>query len=101
MFNGINTAHLKIGLKKEKAMEAELKNRFCNITREIIKINLDSCESCTLMKKKREKRSVTVANGYVALNPCCQVCFLLKSIIKKILKKLRKTVEDINFSFGS
>lgn len=43
MFNVINTPHLKIGHKREKAMEAELKKKFCNITREVIKIYLDLC----------------------------------------------------------
>lgn len=41
MFNAINTAHLKIGHKKDKAMQAELKYTFCNISTEAIKIYLN------------------------------------------------------------
>lgn len=53
MYDVIHTAHLQIGHKREKAMENELKKKYCNITREVISIYLNLCQSCALKKKSK------------------------------------------------
>ena len=55
MYDIIHTAHLQIGHKREKAMENEIKNKYFNVTREVIHIYLDLCQSCALKKKAKSK----------------------------------------------
>ncbi|XP_055838407.1 KRAB-A domain-containing protein 2-like [Episyrphus balteatus] len=55
MFEAIHNAHLKIGHKKEKGMEFELKKMYCNITREVLAIYLKLCPTCALKRKYKEK----------------------------------------------
>ena len=55
MYDIIHTAHLQIGHKREKAMENEIKNKYFNVTREVIYIYLDLCQSCALKKKAKSK----------------------------------------------
>lgn len=73
MYSTIHSAHLRVGHKKEKAMEAELKKKFCNLTREVIKIYLDLCEPCALKKKSKSKGLVVKPMIMTALNSRCQV----------------------------
>ncbi|XP_054267157.1 KRAB-A domain-containing protein 2-like [Macrosteles quadrilineatus] len=73
MYDTIHSAHLCVGHKKEKAMEVELKKKFCNITREVIKIYLDMCEPCSLKKKSQSKGLVVKPIITTALNSRCQV----------------------------
>ncbi|KAJ8879729.1 hypothetical protein PR048_020337 [Dryococelus australis] len=55
MFDIIECAHHKLGHKKEKAMEVELKRNYANITREVINAYLNLCEPYTLKKKAKGK----------------------------------------------
>lgn len=74
MYDTIHSAHLRVGHKKEKAMEVELKKTFCNITREVIKIYLDLCEPCALKKKSKSKGLVVVEPIIISeSNSRCQV----------------------------
>lgn len=74
MYDTIHSAHLRVGHKKEKAMEVELKKTFCNITREVIKIYLDLCEPCALKKKSKSKGLVVVKPIIMSeSNSRCQV----------------------------
>lgn len=75
MFDVIHMAHLQIGHKKEKAMEIELKKKYCNITREVIQIYLNLCESCALKKKAKQKGLVVKPMVMSEMNSRCQVIF--------------------------
>lgn len=75
MYDIIHTAHLQIGHKKEKAMENELKNKYCNITREVILIYLSLCQSCALKKKAKSKGLVVKPLIMSEMNSRCQVIF--------------------------
>ncbi|XP_055921388.1 KRAB-A domain-containing protein 2-like isoform X2 [Eupeodes corollae] len=74
MFEAIHSAHLKIGHKKEKGMELELKKMYCNITREVIAIYLKLCQTCALKKKYKETTSSTKVDALPEdLNSRCQI----------------------------
>lgn len=75
MYDVIHKAHLQIGHKKEKAMENELKKKYCNITREVIHIYLNLCQSCALKKKAKRKGLVVKPIIMTEMNSRCQVMF--------------------------
>uniref|UniRef100_A0A1B6JRL1 Integrase zinc-binding domain-containing protein n=1 Tax=Homalodisca liturata TaxID=320908 RepID=A0A1B6JRL1_9HEMI len=91
MYDTIHSAHLRVGHKKEKAMEAELKKKFCNITREVIKIYLDLCEPCALKKKSKSKGLVVKPIIMTALNSRCQVRYHSISLNKTVSPLLTNT----------
>ncbi|KAM0724672.1 KRAB-A domain-containing protein 2 [Formica fusca] len=75
MFDIIESAHHKLGHKKEKAMEVELKRKYCNIAREIINAYLNLCQPCAL-KKKAKGKGVVVKSMVMSdceLNSRCQI----------------------------
>lgn len=74
MCNAINTVHLKNDRREEKAMEAESKNKFCNINRDFIKIYFVRISH---FKEKNQEGKVLVVKTKVmsGLNSRCQIYF--------------------------
>jgi len=54
-------------------MEAELKKKYCNVTRQVTDLYLTLCEQCQLKKKRAERGLVLrpILSHY--MNPRCQV----------------------------
>lgn len=71
MFDVLHLA--KLGHKREKAMEMELKRKYCNITREVTKLYLSLCQPCGQKKKSKEKGLVVKPMVMYELNSRCQV----------------------------
>lgn len=55
-YDVLEATHIKLGHKREKAMEAELKLKYCNIIREVIRFYLDLCPICALKQDGRTNR---------------------------------------------
>ncbi|KAG8233035.1 hypothetical protein J437_LFUL004256 [Ladona fulva] len=57
LYEVLKVAHLKLGHRKEKAMETELKIKFCNITREVINVLVDDCAILSQLKQMAEEKT--------------------------------------------
>ena len=55
LFDIIEAAHINSGHKRTRVMEAELRKKYCNITRQVIDLYLSLCEACQLKKNNLEE----------------------------------------------
>ena len=59
MYDHLLTMHLSVGHGGRDRLDAEIKKKFSNITREAVKIFLSLCEECQL-KRKQGKKGIVV-----------------------------------------